>query len=175
MRMKIIVLNFMFLLILTNCYSRRITAQEDSQTMQSIENPNEMSNYNKKRIENEEIKALYLLEKDNKETYNIIVKIIINNKSENINDYYYTVSSSNWKISDMLYELQISRQYFTPEKYEEIYNLSKDYIIKITEYAVYDYEALTNKYEGTPGGINNNCFSVLFNSEYGFIGTLAWE
>jgi hypothetical protein len=175
MYMKIIVLNIMFLLILTNCYSRKITAQEDSQTMQSIENPNEISNYNKKRIENGEIKALYLLENDNKEIYDIILNIIINNKSENINDYYYTVSSRNWKISDMLYELQISRQYFTPEKYEEMNNLPKDYIIKITEYAVYDYEALTNKYEGIPGSVNNNCFSALFNSEYGFIGTLAWE
>jgi hypothetical protein len=159
MRMKNIVLIFTFLLILTNCYSK-----------------NEISNYNKKRIENGEIKPLYLLEKDNKETYDIIVKII-NNKSENINinDYYYTVSSRNWKISDMLYELQISRQYFTPEKYEEINNLSKDYMIKITEYAVYDYEALTKKHERTVGSINNNCFSALFNSEYGFIGTLAWE
>ncbi|MDR0443870.1 MAG: hypothetical protein LBH44_10730 [Treponema sp.] len=142
-----------------------------------VENPNEISDYNKRRIENGKLKPLCSLETDDKEKYDTIVKIIqIRNLNVNINEYYYCIYSCEKTVFEILHEIQISSyQYLIPERYEDINNLPKDNKINIIEYAIYDYEALTNKHNGTLGSITDNCFSAVFNSKYGFIGTLGWE
>ena len=134
--------------------------------------PDEISKINKNKIETGELKPLYLLEEIDKEKFDIIIKYF---PKINIHDYYYSTDRRNGLISNILYEISICIQPSNDIlENNEILIQPKDKEIRYVEYAMWHYDALTNKYCFTIGGLPE-CFSLLFSYEYGFLGLIGWE
>ena len=136
------------------------------------ENPYEISEYYKNLIEIGEIKPLYVLKHTDKEKYDIIIRNLPENYIEK--DYYYSIDNSYKNISDILYEIQITKQFFTSEGYEKIKNNFSDRKMRFDEYAIWYYEIFLIK-NFSLGDSTGKCFTAYFNNEYGFIGKSAWE
>ena len=136
-------------------------------TVRSDEDPNEISDYFKYFIEKNEMRPLSLLEKIDKEKFDIIIKYLPNN--EIVENYYYHI----------IIHIRINRKetvFFSPEEYDSIKHLSKykNKRIERIEYAIWHYEAFLNKYKYTRGSIGK-CFSIAFSSKNEFIGRYFWR
>jgi hypothetical protein len=115
------------------------------------ENPNEISNYYKEKINENRIKPLSILKTENEEDYNIIIGFLPDN--ETIENYYYE------KGLNLSFNGNTNRQITIDEN--GILILPEHTTVNI-EYSIYYYEIFFNKYSSMRDDPTGKCFSVLF-------------
>jgi hypothetical protein len=120
------------------------------------ENPDEISNYYKRKIDENSINPLSMLKTVNEEKYNIIINFISDN--ETIENYFYEIG--------MIINENEYKQITIDE--DGIFHLPENSTIYI-EYIIYYYEIFLNKYNNWIGDPTGKCFSVLFYDNNDFI------
>ncbi|GHU09289.1 hypothetical protein FACS1894151_06750 [Spirochaetia bacterium] len=141
----------LLIFVITNTYSNEVS--------------DEMSEYNIERIENGELKPLYLLESTDKNKYEIIIECLPKNEKEE--SYYYSINIT-IKLKGNASRRLTLEEYIKSIEHEEIE-------IEKIEYGIWYYERLKEEYDMVLGDPTGKCFTVTFNREGNFIGKYYWR
>ena len=128
--------------------------------------PNEISDWNRRRIDTGELKPLIELENIDNDKFIIAIEFL----PENTEIFEYYFSTSIIIILDERTRRTLSLDYYY-ENIEEYLH----YEIENIEYAFWYYQILTNRYLGYRGDPTRRCFSLLFNENHEFIRRIFWR
>lgn len=129
---------------------------------------NQITKWNKNRIQNGEIKKLTLLENIDKEKYDIILLHLPENES--VINYYYEIIY-NAKTNDGDEIIMAFNEYEKIKKLPEI----NGFEINRIEYNVVYYKVLNNSYKIFWKNYFKKCFTLIFNNENEMIEKYLWE
>jgi hypothetical protein len=128
--------------------------------------PNEISDWNRRRIETGELKPLVELKIIDKEKF----KIALEYMPENTELYDYYFSASIMIILDERTRRTLSLDYY----YENI-NDFMGFEVEYIEYGFWYYQLLFNRNSGFMGDPTRRCFSLHFNENHEFIRRVFWR